>query len=104
MKHFIVEITYTVPFEQLKGIVPLHRQFLEEGYQRGLLLCSGPLPSRTGGIVVARAASLEELQDFFDRDPYHLQDIATHHCVEFEPVKHQAFLAAWVSGAENPAG
>jgi uncharacterized protein YciI len=98
MKHFIVEINYKIPAEQMAEIVVEHRQFLQTGYDRGLLLCSGPRVPRTGGMVVARAASLEEIQRFFADDPYHLHDVAEHHFVEFEPVKRQAFLEDWVAG------
>jgi uncharacterized protein YciI len=70
MKHFIVEITYTAPFEQLSETVPEHRAFLQTGYDSGWLLCSGPQVPKTGGIVVARAPSLKEIESFFTNDPY----------------------------------
>ena len=98
MKHFIVEINYKIPAEQMADIVAEHRQFLQTGYDQGLLLCSGPRVPRTGGMVVARAASLQEIQQFFEGDPYHQHDVAEHHFVEFEPVKRQEFLEAWVAG------
>ena len=52
MRHFIVELTYTVPFEQLADVIPLHRSFLQAGYERGDVLCSGPQLPKTGGIIV----------------------------------------------------
>ena len=42
MKHFIIEIRYLLPVEQMTEIVAEHRQFLQGGYERGMLLCSGP--------------------------------------------------------------
>lgn len=95
MKHFIVEITYLVPVEALAEILPLHRAYLNTGYERGLLLCSGPQAPRIGGMVVARADSLEKLQAFFRDDPYQQNKLAEYRYVEFEPVLHQAFLADW---------
>ncbi len=97
MKHFIVEITYLVPVEALAEILPHHRTFLQTGYERGLLLLSGPQAPRVGGMVVARAESLEKLQAFFKDDPYQQNKVAEYRYVEFEPVKHQAFLADWVN-------
>jgi uncharacterized protein YciI len=96
MKHFIVEITYRVPVEQLVEVTPLHRAFLQAGYDSGLLLFSGPQVPRTGGMVVARAASLEEIQGFFAGDPYQTQGVATYRFVEFNPVKSQAFMEPWL--------
>jgi uncharacterized protein YciI len=98
MKHFLVEIHYLVPVEQLAGILPDHRAFLLTGYERGLLLLSGPQEPRTGGIVVARSESLEEIQAFFANDPYCLAKVATHVYIEFNPVLHQSFLDDWIKG------
>lgn len=97
MRHFIVEITYRVPFEQLEPFVPSHRAFLASGYDRGWLLCSGPQAPRRGGIVVARAPSEASLRQYFADDPYARRELADHRIIEFEPVLHQAFLEEWVT-------
>jgi uncharacterized protein YciI len=100
MKHFIVEITYTASPEQVAGVLAAHRAFLQSGYERGWLLLSGPMNPKTGGVVVARAPSLTELQAYFNTDPYHLAGVAGHRFIEFEPVKHQPWLESWVSGSD----
>ena len=97
MKNFMIEITYIVPFEQLTDTVPEHRNFLQTGYDKGWLLCSGPQVPKTGGIVIARAPSMEEIVQFFTNDPYQKKGFATYRFCEFEPVKRQAFLEDWVS-------
>ena len=43
---FLVEITYLVPAEELGDILPEHRSFLKGGYEKGLLLVSGPKQHR----------------------------------------------------------
>ena len=96
MKHFMIEITYLVPAEQLAEIVPVHRAFLQTGYDAGKLLFSGPQNPRVGGIVLARAESLEEIQQFFKDDPYQIQGLAGYRFVEFAPVKFQAFMEPWL--------
>ncbi len=98
MKHFIVEIKYLVPVEQLGETVAEHRQFLRGGYERGLFLLSGPKVPRTGGLLVARAESLEALQAFLEGDPYKQKGLAEHSYVEFDPVLRQGFLEDWVTG------
>lgn len=97
MKHYFAELKYLVPVEQLADILPLHRAFLQTGYDKGWLLISGPKVPRTGGFVVARAPSLEDLQDFFKNDPYQINHVAEYTFTEFQPVKHQEFLTDWVS-------
>jgi uncharacterized protein YciI len=97
MKHFIIEITYTASMDVISSITPLHREFLKKGYESGLLLMSGPQNPRQGGIVVARAASLQEIETFFANDPYALNRVATYRFIEFEPVLHNSILDSWMN-------
>lgn len=97
MKHFVVEIQYTVPLEIIDQIVSDHRLFLQSGYDRGWLLCSGPLVPKTGGVVIARAPSKNDLETFFQDDPYFINGAASYRFTEFNPVKHQSFLEGWIT-------
>lgn len=96
MKYFIVEITYRVPAEQLGETVQEHRSYLQNGYDQGWLLCSGPQSPKTGGIVVMKAPSLKDVQLFFEKDPYNLKGLTTYRFIEFNPVKFQPFLQPWI--------
>ena len=96
MKHFLIEIEYTTPMEQIEPIVPEHRAYIQLGFDSGMLLYSGPMVPRTGGIVLARAETIEAVETFLSRDPYRLQGVATHRIVEFTQVKYQPFLSDWV--------
>jgi uncharacterized protein YciI len=98
MKHFLIDIEYTAPLEIIDVIVSEHRKFLQTGYDLGWLLMSGPRQPKTGGIVIARAPSMQEIQAFFFNDPYHQHQAATYKFVEFNPVMYQAFLQDWISG------
>jgi len=98
MKHFIVQINYTVPVEELGDAIRQHREFLQLGYERGWLLMSGPRVPATGGIVIARAPSQQELEDYFKDDPYKLAGLATHSFFEFNPVKNQSLMTEWITG------
>jgi uncharacterized protein YciI len=99
MLHFLIEITYSLPIDEIgETQIGEHRQFLQTGYERGLLLMSGPQAPPLGGIVIARAASLQAIQAFFQDDPYFKRGLATYRFVEFQPVKHANFLADWVNG------
>ena len=73
MLHFIIEITYTATLPEIDRVLPAHRAFLQTGYDCGLLLLSGPQNPRTGGVLVARAASRAELEAFLRDDPYQAQ-------------------------------
>jgi uncharacterized protein YciI len=98
MKHFVVEVTYIAPLSSIDAALADHRAFLQLGYDQGLLLCSGPQEPRTGGVMLARAPSRDDLRDFFRSDPFQARNLAKYRFVEFTPVKHQGWLADWVEG------
>ena len=99
MKHFLIDIEYIVPLARIDEIVAQHRAFLQTGYDKGWLLMSGPKNPKTGGVVIARAPSLEELQELFNHDPYQLNQAAVYQFREFDPVKRQAFMEEWITAA-----
>jgi uncharacterized protein YciI len=98
MKHFLIETTYTAPLEEIEKWTPDHRAFLQTGYDRNFLLISGPQVPRIGGVILGRAASLEEFQAFMADDPFLKQKLATYRFVEFKPVKSHPSLQEWISG------
>ncbi len=96
LKHFVIEIVYTAPFEKVEPVVPDHRAYLQSGYKSGTLLLSGPQSPRVGGILIARAGSMEAIQTFCDGDPYAKAGVAQHRVIEFLPMSYQPFLGSWV--------
>ena len=96
MRHFVVEIIYKAPIEKIEELTPIHSEFLQTGYKSGMLLVSGPKVPRTGGIVIAKASSMEELAEFFKNDPYSLNDVADYSFIEFNAKSHQEILKDWL--------
>jgi uncharacterized protein YciI len=105
MRHFIVEATYLVPFERIKETIPMHRAFLQKGYDLGMFLCSGPKDPPTGGFLVARAKSKADLETLFEDEPFLVANLASFTFTEFQPVKHQGWAEHWFDDttAETPS-
>ncbi len=97
MKHIIVNIKYTVPFEKIQEILPQHRAHLDDGYKADMILMSGPLNPKTGGVVICRADDIDKVKAFFSLDPYYLNNYAEYSFVEFEPVKFHRIVEKWVN-------
>jgi len=102
MRHFIVEARYTVPFERMREAVPRHRAWLQQGYDQGLFLCSGPKEPPTGGYLLARAQSADVLKAMFEDEPFTKEGLATFTFTEFQPVKRQPWTDPWFD--EDAAG
>lgn len=85
---FIVQLTYKVPISEVDKYLSAHRQFLDYHYKQGLLIASGPMKPRTGGIIIAATNDRHHLEAVMSKDPYYLADIADYQFIEFIPVKH----------------
>lgn len=96
MNHFIIEIIYRAPLEKIEEILPAHREFLQIGYDKGIILMSGPQVPRIGGIIIARSNSMEELDSFFANDPYRLNNIGEYRYTQFNPVKFNELVKDWI--------
>ena len=96
MKHFIIIITYTASPEIMARVRPGHKKFALTGYESGKILYSGPMNSKTGGIIAARGESKEVIMDFFSSDPYLAKKVAEYNFIEFDPVHSQEFLKDWI--------
>ena len=96
MKHFLLEGEYLVPFEEFSDLVPTHRAFLQKGYDAGHFLCSGPQVPARGGFLLARAESLEKLQEILADEPFaKAKKMRFCRITEFNPVQHQPILKDW---------
>ncbi|SDU15487.1 Uncharacterized conserved protein YciI, contains a putative active-site phosphohistidine [Verrucomicrobium sp. GAS474] len=98
MKHFLVELSYSATPETIAAHRPAHRAYLQTGFDKGILLYSGPQVAAAGGILLARAETLEELQAFCAGDPFAVEGISTQRFVEFNPVLRQDFMTGWIEG------
>jgi uncharacterized protein YciI len=101
MKHFFLEGEHLVPFEQrAPELIAAHRRFLQQGYDNGRFLLSGPSIPPTGGVLIARAESLEELNAFLADEPFCKAKVMRFcKIIEFSPVQHQPFLQEWFARA-----
>jgi uncharacterized protein YciI len=97
MRHYLLEGRHVVPFEQrAPELIAAHRRFLQEGYDKGRFLLSGPSVPPLGGILIARAESLEELNAFLAEEPYGKANVMRFSKItEFDPVQHQPVLNGW---------
>lgn len=101
MKHFFLEGQHLVPFEQRDpAVIAAHRRFLQQGYDRQRFLLSGPSVPPTGGVLIARASSLDELNEWLADEPFCKAGLMRFcKVIEFDPVQHQPILSAWFAKA-----
>ena len=98
MKYFVVMLKYLVPMEKINEVVGRHREFLDQGYERGWFLASGPQNPKVGGLIIARAPSQADLEKFLANDPFQKESIASATMTEFEPVKRHGEMGLYFEG------
>jgi len=80
---FVVNLHYTAPLEEVDKALAEHVAFLIAHYEKGIFIASGRKVPRTGGVILARNASREELQAILDQDPFKARNLATYEITEF---------------------
>ena len=96
---FVVELTYRRPLGEVDAALDAHVAFLDRQYQAGIFLLSGRMEPRTGGIILARAASGDDLWDILAGDPFHGAGLADYRVTEFVPSRAAPSLAALLAPA-----
>lgn len=82
---FVVLITYTQPLAEVDRLLDAHRSYLSQNYAAGTFLLSGRREPRTGGVILAKASSLAELEAVLATDPFAVGGVASYEVIEFSP-------------------
>ena len=86
MPVFAVSYTYDES-HNLDSIRPIHREYLAQLLERGILLASGPFVGSDGALLIIRAEGLEEVADHLDKDPFDIAGFITERAItEWNPV------------------
>ena len=91
----IIHLHYQKPLEEVAKHLVEHRLFLDQGYQKGLFLASGPLDPKTGGIIIA-TGNLDDIKKLLEKDPYNTHNLAAYEFMSFDPVKHDKIISQWL--------
>lgn len=80
---FVIDVQYVMPLAEVDKALADHVAFLEKYYDRGVFVASGRKVPRTGGIILARNASRQELELIITEDPFNQRGISTYGITEF---------------------
>ena len=85
---FVVELIYTAPLADIDAAMPAHVRFLNEHYASGHFVVSGRKIPRDGGVILAVAASREEIEAIVRADPFCARGLADFRIIEFRVSQH----------------
>ncbi|MCB5109552.1 YciI family protein [Streptococcus mutans] len=84
---FIINLTYQKNLTEVEKHLEAHIQFLDTYYASGYFIASGRKNPRTGGIILAKAADLAEIERIISEDPFKINEIANYDIIEICPTK-----------------
>lgn len=70
MNIYAVTYFYVAETQTLDEVRPIHRAWLSQQLEAGLLLASGPLVDNPGALLIFKAESVEALAGLLDQDPF----------------------------------
>ena len=85
----IALIRYRRPFPDIEPHVDEHRAYLRELKAAGILLASGPMDPRSGGMLLLRIADdnvIAQLDAIRDGDPFTKRSLAQYEMIPWAPV------------------
>lgn len=80
---FIIDLNYIVPLEELDAHMAAHVKYLKKYYGENIFVASGRKVPRTGGVILALAASKEEVEKVISEDPFYVHELAEFTITEF---------------------
>jgi uncharacterized protein YciI len=80
---FVIDLKYIVPLEQLDVHMTEHVKYLHKYYKLNVFVASGRKVPRTGGIILAKGKTREEIDEIIREDPFYKFKLAEFSVTEF---------------------
>ena len=97
MKYFMVIGSFTEGVQRdaaFREVLKRHHAFTKKLMDEGKILFAGPRPAG-GGVLVMKGESLEEVEGWFEEDPFKTENINTYEFIEFICFDGQDFVMDW---------
>jgi uncharacterized protein YciI len=91
---FVLLATYTKPAEEVDRHLEDHKAWIKRHSEAGRILLTARQVPLTGGLILARGASADEMWEMIREDPFYTSGAAEYDVREFTPVR----AAAGVEG------
>ena len=84
---FVVLLKFSDNKARANQFMDGHKEWLKRGFDDGVFLLAGSLQTNSGGGILAHNASLADLQNRVNDDPFVAEDIVTAEILEITPSK-----------------
>ena len=102
MHMFVLISRFQKPLDEITHVLAPHSAWVQQQYEAGRFLVSGRREPPIGGIIVARAASEQELREVLTADPLQQMGLAEYDIFAFEATDFPKRSSAFDSFAAMP--
>lgn len=99
---YLILLTYVRPPEEVAAHVEEHRAYLRRAYAEGWFIVSGPRVPAAGGVILARAASEDDVRAMIRADPFSQLGIAEYQIIAFDALWSAAAFAPLLAEPAPP--
>lgn len=83
---FLINMTFSNVEKLTDGLTEQHRMYIGKEYLNNKLMFGGRKVPRTGGIIISKHETKDELIKLLDADPFIKNGVASYAITEFVPV------------------
>jgi len=80
---FLIDIDYIRPIEEIEARTAEHRAWLDVQIAAGHLILAGPKVPRTGGVLIGRGGTKDEMVALLAQDPFQIHGLVKCQVTEF---------------------
>jgi uncharacterized protein YciI len=85
VKYFIIEGTLNSTLEIDESVMKEHIAYSQKAIERGVTLITGLKENMSGGILIMKANSIEEIKAYLNSDPLKISGSQEYNIIEFTP-------------------
>lgn len=89
---FVIDLEYQIPREEALPHLDAHMTYIRDHMTAGVFLASGPKVPLTGGVIIAMARTLDEVEAIAAADPLYVHGCTRFRITEFNPTTTQPGL------------
>ena len=95
---FVLLARYTKPAEEVDRHLEGHKAWITRHADQGRILLTARQVPLTGGLILARGDSVEQMREMIAEDPFHTSGCAEYEVLEFQPVRAAPGLEGLLEG------
>jgi uncharacterized protein YciI len=84
---FVLIARYTKPVEEVDRLLDGHRAWIVKNMEAGKILLTARQVPLTGGLILARGESPEQIWEMVREDPFQSSGSAQYEVLQFQPVR-----------------